>query len=218
MLFIIDPFYSLPLLAVVAWVLWRNPPAATRRRLAVGGLAVSSAYLMLALLFKSFALAHIGAALDERGGVQQRITYSTPFNIVLWQTIAMTDDGYWAADYSLLGCGITNARETPAHPHRKAFVAAASTHVDLGRLVQFSKGFFRLRDEDDSVIFNDLRFGNNTLHPFQYRVGVVRDGRFVPVEVVRPYEADDESGRLNRREFAKLWRRIFAECAPATAQ
>lgn len=210
-IFIIDPFYTLPLLATIVWILWRNPPPPKRRRIAVGGLAVGCAYLMFATLSKSVAVSNIDAALAARDDVQQRITYSSPLNAVLWQTIAMTQSGYWAADYSLLGCGVANVREVAAHPHRDAFIAAARDNTDIRRLLKFSQGFFRLRDIDGAIVFGDLRFGEHSKHPFLYRVGTEKDGRFEPArEVKRLVRTSDLAERFERSEFERLWKRIVA--------
>lgn len=195
-LFIIDPFYTAPLLVALGWVLARNPPERARRNIAWGGLALSGAYLAFAVGAHALAFAEVKAALASRGiDANAQITYNTPFNAVLWQSVALVDDGYWTADYSLAaGCGVADIQHFPAHPLRREFVAAARDHPGIERLVRFSKGFFRLHDADDGLRFSDLRFGVHNSHPFQYRVGSAENGVFKPSADIRrvPLERDFE--------------------------
>ena len=214
-IFIIDLFYSLPLLVCVVWILARKRPHRVHRRIAVGGLTISSAYLILAVLLKSVAVAETNAALSVRAEsefITQQITFNAPLSIILWQTLAMVDDGHWTADYAVFGCGLT-LHKVPAHAHRGAFIAAAQHNEGIGRLLTFSRGFFRLIDIGDDIVFRDLRFGDNPHHPFSFRVGTAVDGAFVALEAPAKIEPPDIENRLSPREFRRLWRRMF-KCDP----
>lgn len=203
--FIVDLFYTLPLLAVIIWLVLRRPPPMRMRNIAITGLAISTAYLLLAVASKWYADSRIVEALTAYGQVERRITYNSPMNIVLWQSIAMTGSGYLTAEYSLLGCGDVIVREKVGHPARARVLELAEKHRDIGRLLWFSRGFFKLIEDNDDLIFIDLRFGYEDVHPFRYKIASLTDGEL---------QVDEHASRMKTEmsdmdsRFDDLWKGI----------
>jgi len=186
-LFIIDPFYTLPLLAAIIWVLAVRRAPGTRRRATLAALALSTAYLVTGLALKVHAGQVFADALAERGVEHRGIkTMNTPFNIVLWRALAVTDDGYWQGWYSVLAPEAPPVLEkTPAHPERASLDALAADSPELARLMDFSRGYYFYEDGDDGVDWVDLRMGAGSLYMFRFRVAERDGGDLLPTSPVR---------------------------------
>jgi len=190
-LFIIDPFYTLPLLAAIAWMLMVRRAPGTRRRATRAALALSTAYLVAGLALKVHAGQVFADALAARGVEHRGIkTMNMPFNIVLWRALAVTDDGHWQGWYSVLSPGAPPVLEkTPAHPERASLDALAADSPGLARLIDFSHGYYFYEERDDGVDWIDLRMGTGGVYSFRFRVaereGEREGGGLLPASPVR---------------------------------
>ena len=94
-IFIIDPFFTLPLFVTVAAALIAGDRPRTRPMLC-WALGYCAAYLMLSVLAKQMAEARVAQVL-KRENVQVTAMFSTPqpFNILLWRVLARTDDDHY---------------------------------------------------------------------------------------------------------------------------
>src|SRR5690606_613259 len=92
-LFIIDPFYTLPLLvgAIAGLAVGARPAA---RRIACWGLAISTAYLACSIASKAVIEHRVHTQLAHQG-IQVEAMFSTPepFSILLWRVVARTSEG-----------------------------------------------------------------------------------------------------------------------------
>ncbi|WP_368639983.1 metal-dependent hydrolase [Castellaniella ginsengisoli] len=220
-IFIIDPVYTLPLLACVI-AAWRmspgraaaGPDAARRdaaaRRWLVIGLSVSSAYLAWSVAAKYWVdrvASHDLAAM----GLQDAPRFSTPlpFNTLLWRVIVMAPDGYWIGDRSLLA-DRGKMRFTFQPSDRKALEPLAAV-PPLQRLLWFTHGFVGVRtlprgDGESRLILSDLRMGLEPNYFFRYDIaGLDAGGRWrAAPEIVRlPAPPDRMAG------LGWVWRRLF---------
>ncbi len=187
-LFIIDPFYTAPLLAAIVWLLAVRRAPGLRRRATAAALALSTAYLVAGLLLKVHAGQAFAEALDARGVEHRGVkTMNTPFNVVLWRALAVTADGHWQGWYSVLAPHRPPVFEkTPAHPDRAALDALAADSPELARLIYFSHGYYFYEERDDGVDWIDLRMGTGGFYAFRFRVAARGDGGgLLPVAVVR---------------------------------
>jgi inner membrane protein len=200
-IFIIDPLYTLPLLAgVVAIAGWALRPAAGK--LLVAGLVMSSAYLGWTWVGKTLIEQEARIALTE-AGIEFRAMFSTPtpLNSVLWRVVVLTDEGYAEGYDSLL-----------IDEGRMAFTTYASDTLALDeagdlwavqRLRWFADDFVRADVEDDRLVITDLRMGAEPSYVF----------RHVVAERGNPHWTALPSERLmmlfGRGELTAVWRRIL---------
>ena len=102
-LFIIDPFYTIPLLAGLAYFALSKSSVIYRRRVLIAIAALTTFYIVAAMVFKAYADHRFEAALDEQKiNYQRMVTFNSPFNILIRRATIITEDANLSAWYSLL--------------------------------------------------------------------------------------------------------------------
>ncbi|MCU0977422.1 MAG: metal-dependent hydrolase [Steroidobacteraceae bacterium] len=151
-IFIIDPLYTLPLLAglVAAIALSRRRPALAQG-LNVAGLALSTAYLG----WSAMAQAHVTGVVHRTVAATPLATgrvlvTPTPFNTVLWRVVVMDETGYHEGFYSLLDGG--RPIDLVRHSSEPALLDGLREDWAVRRLAWFSKGFYAVSLEPAEVI------------------------------------------------------------------
>lgn len=159
-IFIIDPLYTVPLIAGL-WLALRRPlDAPQRRRANYLGLFLSCLYLLVTVVNKNAARAVFADALAQQGLAYERlVTRPTPLNSLLWYAQADDGDGYWVGLYSLLdGDGPIRFQRVDKN---ERLLSGLADHPDVQRLRWFSRGYFTVEQKDDALYFNDIRFGRS---------------------------------------------------------
>jgi len=201
--FIIDPLYTLPLLAgALAAAIW--PARALSDTLLRGGLLLSTLYLAWSWVAQGTVLRHARAALADAGmaGAPVFVT-PTPFNTLLWRVVALGDNGYLEGFDSLL-LAEPSLRLT-AYPSDRGALEAAGNVPAVRRLCWFASGFVAARVENGRLLVADLRMGQEPTYVFTHIVAA-RDGTgWQPVPPVAVPVA------LSDRALAETWRRLWAE-------
>jgi len=163
-IFVIDPFYTIPLLIVLVMV-WRTKDALLRRKYVKRGLVISSSYLLLSCFMKLYALNKFEKALQKQG-----ITYSeiivkpTAFNIILWNANVSTPDDYLLGDYSLFD---SEAISFTAYAKNAELELKLKGNSDFEKLKIISEGWYIISKKNEYLYFNDLRFGLLNANPKQ---------------------------------------------------
>lgn len=216
-IFIIDPLYTLPLLAGLAATLFKSNHERWRwNRI---GLALSTVYLGWSV----FAQGHVAGIVREQlagRGLQpeQVLVTPTPFNTVLWRVVALYPDGYDEGFYSLLDRG--RDIRFDRFPHDAALYAEAATIPAVARVAEITRGFFRMREHDGRVTITDLRMGQEPFYVFSFEVAR-RASRLseVPPIPVDSRDGQDAGGRFDWLDraldaFGWLGRRLLGEDLP----
>jgi len=174
-LFIIDVFYTGPLLATIAWLAWLRKPEQRHRRmrLCLWGLGISTAYVVLSLIAKGVASYGFGGDLERRGiAYEKRMEAPTPFNIFLWRAVVDCDDNFLV--------GYKSVFESPSAPVRwtvypKGHSVAAPFHDarEVETIKWFSQGYWIARPQTDGVWLGDLRF--NESYQWDSQAGTVEN-------------------------------------------
>jgi inner membrane protein len=167
--FVIDPFYTLPLLAglVAALVTRRHRPAGLRWLRAA--LLVSTAYLAAGVAVQAHVRDIAEESLDRAGIRPTRLLVTpTPFNIVLWRALAMTEDGYVEGFHSLLDAG--DEIDFTRHPSDVALYRRHADNWSIARIAWFSHGFFSVAPDPEGVVIRDLRMGQEPFYTFTFLV------------------------------------------------
>ena len=179
-IFIIDPLYTVPLLAGVtaALVMSRDH---NRGQLANRvGLAVSSLYLAWTVP-ASFAAQHnFKSALQVQSIEYDKIfTVPAPFNSLLWRAVVMADNGYYEAYYSLLDA--TNDIRFSYYPSDRELLTGIEDHWPVQRLQWFSRGIYSVTRIQDDIVISDLRMGVEPNYVFRFKVGEISNPHARPV-------------------------------------
>lgn len=168
--FIIDPFYTLPLLVtVLAALAFGLRPAMCRALSWV--LLVGAAYLMASLGAKQWAEQKVVRFLHSQGH-QPVALFSAPqpFNIILWRVVARTPDD----DYIEAVTGLLDSRppETIAFPSNSDLEHKLTDRHYVEGLRWFTGGWLRYDAIDGQMVVSDLRMGIATGHySFRFLVG-----------------------------------------------
>jgi inner membrane protein len=156
-IFVADPLYSIWLgIAFIGLLLMRNSHR-NRKWWTMFGLGLSSMYLLYCIINKVTTDADMKTALKT-----QHIHYTsyfstpTPFNNLLWYIVAGNDTGFYTGYYTVLN----NNAPINFHffPRNNSLVQSINSN-ELKHLLRFSQGFYTIERWSDTLVFNDLRFG-----------------------------------------------------------
>lgn len=136
---------------------------------------------------------------------QKYFTTPTPLNNWLWYVVAGNDSGYYVGFRSVFD--LNPAMDFEFFPRNDTLLKPVADHEDLQQLIRFSQGFYTVEKWSDSLVFNDLRFGQilGWHHPKQ---------RFVFHYFLQQPDNNElivQRGRFigwNKQEFRYLLKRI----------
>jgi inner membrane protein len=210
-IFIIDPLYTLPLLLGTGWALARRGQGGALAANAAG-LALSTAYLAWSVAAQLHVQQLARASLAEQGiAVQRLLVTPAPLNTLLWRVVAVSGEpggtDFHEGFYSLL-----DAQPTITFDRfdRGSALADEVAGIDgVQRIAAFSKGFYKLSEEDGRVLITDLRMGQEPGYVFSFAVAE----RHSPLAALEP--AVQVGRRMDvDRGLAWLWPRLLGEPLP----
>ena len=157
-LFVADPLLSIwPLIALlVLLVIRKNNPK--RKLLALLALSLSSVYLLMSITFKLIIDNRVAQNLRNNKATYSRFfTTPTPLNILLWYIVVQKGSGYSTGYSSILD----SKREINYYysPRNESLLSMPCDTTDRNNLLRFSQGYYTTELRHDSLVFNDLRFG-----------------------------------------------------------
>ncbi|WMC09184.1 metal-dependent hydrolase [Oceanimonas pelagia] len=198
--FIIDPLYTLPLLAGLWLALRRKSLKANRL-----GLWLSTLYLGWSLVAQWQVGIRAEQLLARQGiAASQVLVTPAPFNTLLWRVLAMTPTGYAEGHISLL-----DREPTPfvMHDGGHALYRQWRDLPPVARMAWFTKGFFSMSERDQALVITDLRMGQEPGYVFNFVVAQRNgQGEWHPLPVPRQF-----SERPGTETGAWLWRRALGQ-------
>lgn len=180
-IFIIDPIYTLPLLAVTLWAIVLGPDSVRFRRWLTGAIVISTVYMIGTAGLQQIAGARASAWLAEHDVEPERtLSIPTPFNVFYWRTIVIDGPRYLNVYQPLIGGGTT----VYAHPRRPELEGCLAGSPAYENLTAFTRGFYRMEEKDGGIIFSDLRMGLTPQYVFRFKLGEIENG--VPQAITPP--------------------------------
>ena len=157
-LFVADPFYSVSLGICFLVLIILREDRRSRKKWALAGLLISTGYLGYALINKIT----IDKAVQENLHTQhisQRNYFATPtpLNNWLWYIVAKDSGGYFIGYHSVFDK--SNKIEFIFYPQQDSLLVPLQNRKDVQQLKSFAKGFYTIENWGDTLVFNDLRFG-----------------------------------------------------------
>lgn len=177
-IFIIDPLYTLPLLAgVLVAVRSKTMPG---HRWNMAAMVLSSAYLLWGISAQYHVrLAAEKALAQQPHKIERILVTATPFNTWVWRILAMTPDGYLEGFRSMNDSGnnivfdffpfADASLQAAAKPHQSS-ASLPVAEWEIARMVWFSHGFFQLQEVQGKLIISDLRMGQEPFYTFNFVV------------------------------------------------
>lgn len=157
-IYVADPFFSVfPGIACIVLLLL-NRRSLRRKIWWRIGLLMPVLYLGLCLYNKLRIDSDVRKILQQQQiGYTRYFTTPAPMQNWLWFVVAGNDSGYYTGYRSLAD----SKKEIDFHyfPRNDSLLAALHDHEELQQLVRFSKQFYTMEKWNDTLVFNDLRFG-----------------------------------------------------------
>lgn len=203
-IFIIDPLYTLPLLAGVIAALVAGRTRGWGHAVNTVGLVLSTGYLAWTLGAK-LHVEHIAhrALQNQQIAAHSVLTTPAPFNSILWRVLAVDDEYYYEGFYSLLDDPAA-IRFTP-RPRNLELIRPEPLWESwpVQRLQWFTKDFYAVELAGDDIAVTDLRMGVDPDYVFSFKVGRLGNPHpdAVPVERM---PAERNWGRLPW-VWARIW-------------
>lgn len=157
-IYVADPFFSIwPGIACVALILlkrWKPQ----RKKWWRMGLGLSALYLMYCLINKTKIDTDVREILQK-----QQISYTryfttpAPLQNWLWFVVVASDSGYHVGYRSLFDR--QRLIDFDYFPRNDSLLGPVQYGEDLQKLIRFSQQFYTVEKWSDTLVFNDLRFG-----------------------------------------------------------
>ena len=206
-LFVADPLFSI-IPGIVAIMLIINRTHKKRTVWAIVSIVWCSAYFLVGIVNKLTVEASI-----KKNAVKENIVYNrhftspTPFNNLLWYAVLENEAGYYIGYRSIFD------KDKPmSFQYRyknKVLLQNVIDREDVKNLVTFSQDYYTAEQYNDTLIFNDLRFGqitgwtdSNARFAFYYFVNYPKENDLVI-----------QRGRFknwNSRTLGSLWSRMMS--------
>ncbi len=157
-IYVADPFFSIwpGIACVLLFFLSRYSPK--RKKIWRWGLGLPAFYLLYCLVNKTIINTEVKSILKEQQISYTRyLTTPTPLNNWLWYVVAGNDSGYNVGFYSMF-----DRKKQIAFayfPRNDSLLDSITDHDELQRLIRFSQAFYIVEKWNDTLVFNDLRFG-----------------------------------------------------------
>lgn len=195
-IFIIDPFYTLPLTLGVLVSLVAKRTSQLRMKANMAGILLSSLYLTWSCFAKLTVQGAFRQGLASNGFRTERLlTAPTPLNTALWMGIGMDNDSLRVGLYSVFDTG------TPGQfisiGRNSQLLAGHMNDRAVQRLMWFSKGWYVLEEDSLGLLLSDYRFGRSDSwleengHPvFQFRLELDSTGTYSTFSNQMPGRSD----------------------------
>lgn len=207
-IYVADPFFSIwTIISFIALLLMKRNNK-DRKLWWRFGLGLSAAYLVYCLVNKRTIDKDIKGILNDKNiSYTQYLSTPAPLQNWLWYIVAGNDSGYYIGYRSVFDY----KKNIDFHyfPRNEYLLDALKNKEDLHKLIRFSQNFYTVQKQNDTLVFNDLRFGQvvgwydgNEEFVFHYYLNqqdnalVVQRGRFA---------------KWNKKSFDALLRRIRGE-------
>jgi inner membrane protein len=211
--FIIDPLYTLPLLAVTLWGFFQRDWSRTFGRALAVAFAVSTAYLGWGVVAQQVARDRAAQVVADAGIAPARVFATpTPFNSLFWRVVAIDGPRYINVYVPLLG----GADAITAYVHPRELVSGECLEdiEAMRRLSVFSKGFYRVETAaDGSVVMADLRMGLTPHYVFRFIVAEHNGSGLTPSDPRRLPTVRNAPGDLDW-----VWAGVRGEAVPRPAE
>lgn len=200
-IFIIDPAYTLPLIAGVLSVLVLSRQKNTGLYLNYAGLLLSSLYLVWTAGARFYVEGKALESLAKQNiAFDKLLSTPTPFNSLLWRFVAMADGGYYEGYYSVLDK--TDDIEFDFYSDEKRLLDGLEGHWPVRRLQWFTHGFYSVSRTGNDIVASDLRMGAEPGYAFRYKVAETGNPR------PRPLVSSFVPGNWQKGQLEWFWRRL----------
>ncbi len=157
-IFVADPFFTIwSLIGLIVLIrMKRSNPK--RLKLAVLILLISASYMTICLINKSVITSRAERTFAQAGFKPKNyFTSPTPLNNMLWYVVAEADSGFYIGYSSIFD----REKKIPLefYPQNNQLLKGVSNQDEVAKLKRFSQGYYTIEKVEETVVLNDLRFG-----------------------------------------------------------
>jgi inner membrane protein len=156
-IYVADPFFTVSLVIGVFALLFIRD-FSSRKHVVTGALLISSFYLAYTWVNKFVVMSTVNERLESNNVVAKHLlTTPTQFNNWVWFVAAESDSGFYVGYASVF-----DTRHDEAFrffPRKHKLLSRAKDAATVNDLISFSDGFYTVENKNDTLVFNDLRFG-----------------------------------------------------------
>ncbi len=158
-LFILDPFFSLPMLiGTLLLLILKNSRTRARKIIYRTSLVLSALYLVATACIKLYVNSVIETDLEAKQLPHDHFfTTPSPMNNLLWYSASSSGENFYTGYFSILDSKTTV--DWTAFRRHDSLLSPFANEKDVRYLVQFSKGLYYLSKTDSGLKFGDIRFG-----------------------------------------------------------
>ncbi|MCT4624158.1 MAG: metal-dependent hydrolase, partial [Schleiferiaceae bacterium] len=164
-----------------------------------------SAYIVITVILKGLAYQQFKNALDEQNIVYSEIqTRPSPMNTILWSANVDVGDKYLLANYSFF-----DSQPITFDPYamNNDLLGNWKKDENVQRMIAISEGWYTIHSENDTLYFNDLRFGTLGIKPqsqdFVFKYSMVLNDKGEVEFTELPKKPED-----GKQLLIDLWKRI----------
>lgn len=157
-MFVADPFFSFApgIAAVVLFI--KKSGASGRTFWQKFGIIIPLVYLGYCAVNKTMVDSDIERILTRKNiNHQSLLTTPTPLNNWLWYVAAKSDSGFYVGYRSVFD----KREDIDLHffPQEKKLLQGVADKEEIQKLIRFSQEYYVVQQWHDTIVFNDLRFG-----------------------------------------------------------
>ncbi len=157
-IYVADPFFSIPVGVAFFMLIFLDRHHPKRKKWWKSGLIISFVYLSYCCINKLTVFQEINKVFTSNKINHKKYFYTpAPLQNWLWYIVAEDSTGFNIGYYSVFDKSATI--EFHHYPKNNILLYDISDHENLQRLIRFSQGFYTISKINDTLMFNDLRFG-----------------------------------------------------------
>ena len=212
---IVDPLYTVPLIIATVWILIRgrerpDGSATLSYRATIAALAFSTLYLGWGLAAQQYVKSTAATQLEARN-IKADALFATPTfgNSLLWYILVREGDQIHYGVHSLLDPKDQPLQLTSMTRNSLSLSDLPNTK-NAEKVVSFSKGFYRISEQNKQMIISDLRMGFAPTFVFNFAIAN-RQGVSESWQTLEPTR--QIASQVGTGLIGYVWRRIFDPAA-----
>lgn len=157
-IFVADPFFTIWTLIVMIMLFFMKRDNPKRFKFAMIAITISASYMAVCLINKSIINSRAEKSFAEAGLTpKQYFTSPTPLNNMLWYVVAEADSGFYIGYSSIFDSDKKIHFEF--YPQNEHLLKTVSNQDEVAKLKRFAQGYYTIEKVEETIVLNDLRFG-----------------------------------------------------------
>lgn len=156
--YVADPLFSIWIVVGTLMMIFLKNDHRHRVKIVRYSISISCLYLMVCIINKVNIDRQVRHAFRQQNiPAKQYFTTPTALNNFLWYVVAGNDSGFYVGFRSILDK--TDSVHFTYFPRNEYLLDSVDDREEVAKLKRFSQGFYTVERSNDTLVMNDLRFG-----------------------------------------------------------